>query len=141
MPRPDCVQCSVAVLFKHAHAPLQELCLPYEVTAADLDEADPSSMLMLVTYLFTALPQLLPRATLDFTCKLAEQQVRCHCHGTWVTPSISSRHLLSTRTAYSLHIPAHSGHMVCWGFTTVPYSLVGATYACLLLTSVVITGP
>eukprot|EP00878_Enallax_costatus_P022301 GHUV01023648.1.p1 GENE.GHUV01023648.1~~GHUV01023648.1.p1 ORF type:complete len:120 (-),score=16.96 GHUV01023648.1:736-1095(-) len=54
---------------------LQELCLPYEVSASDLDEADPSNLLMLVTYLFTALPQLLPRATLEFTCKLAEQQV------------------------------------------------------------------
>lgn len=54
---------------------LQELCLPYEVSAADLDEAEPQAMLLLVTYLFTALPQLLPRATLDFSCKLGDQQV------------------------------------------------------------------
>jgi hypothetical protein len=55
---------------------LQELCLPYELSIAELDEADPSSMLLFVTYLFTALPQLLPRATLDFKCKLGEHQVR-----------------------------------------------------------------
>lgn len=54
---------------------LQELCLPYEVSAGDLDEAEPQAMLLLVTYLFTALPQLLPRATLDFSCKLGDQQV------------------------------------------------------------------
>jgi hypothetical protein len=54
---------------------VQELCLPYELSAAELDEADPTSMLLFVTYLFTALPQLLPRATLDFKCKLGEHQV------------------------------------------------------------------
>jgi hypothetical protein len=53
----------------------QELCLPYEVSAADLDEAEPQAMLLLVAYLFTALPQLLPRAALDFSCKLGDQQV------------------------------------------------------------------
>jgi hypothetical protein len=54
---------------------LQELCLPFEVTAADLEEAEPGHMLLLVTYLFTALPQLLPCATLEFHCKLGEEQV------------------------------------------------------------------
>lgn len=58
---------------------LQELCLPYELSAADLEESEPLAMLLLVTYLFTALPQLLPRATLEFTCKLGEQQVRHRC--------------------------------------------------------------
>lgn len=53
----------------------QELCLPYDLCAADLDEAEPLGMLLLVCYLFTALPQLLPRATLDFSCKLGDQQV------------------------------------------------------------------
>jgi hypothetical protein len=55
----------------------QELCLPYELCAADIDEAEPLSIMLLVTYLFTALPQLLPRATLDFSCKLGDQQVCC----------------------------------------------------------------
>lgn len=53
---------------------VQELCLPYELSASDLDEAEPQ--VLLATYLFTALPQFLPRATLDFTCKLGDQQVR-----------------------------------------------------------------
>lgn len=53
----------------------QELCLPYDLCAADLDEAEPLGTLLLVCYLFTALPQLLPRATLDFSCKLGDQQV------------------------------------------------------------------
>lgn len=68
--------------FKLCCAGVQELCLPYELCAADIDEAEPLSMLLLVTYLFTALPQLLPRATLDFSCKLGDQQVRrttCTC--------------------------------------------------------------
>jgi hypothetical protein len=54
---------------------MQELCLPYELTAADLEEAEPQAMLLLVTYLFTALPQLLPRATLEFECGLGDKQV------------------------------------------------------------------
>lgn len=58
---------------------LQELCLPYELSAADIDEAEPQAMLLFVTYLFTALPQLLPRATLDFSCKLGDQQVESLC--------------------------------------------------------------
>lgn len=49
--------------------------MPYEVTAADLEEAEPQAMLLLVTYLFTALPQLLPRATLEFGCGLGDRQV------------------------------------------------------------------
>lgn len=49
--------------------------MPYEVTAADLEEAEPQAMLLLVTYLFTALPQLLPRATLEFGCGLGDEQV------------------------------------------------------------------
>lgn len=53
----------------------QELCLPYELSLAELNEEDPSGMLLLVVYLFTALPQLLPRATLDFKCRLGESQV------------------------------------------------------------------
>jgi hypothetical protein len=57
---------------------VQELRLPYELCAADIDEAEPLSTMLLVTYLFTALPQLLPRATLDFSCKLGDQQV-CRC--------------------------------------------------------------
>lgn len=63
---------------------VQELCLPYEVSAADLDEAEPQAMLLLVAYLFTALPQLLPRAALDFICKLGDQQawLIADCYGT-----------------------------------------------------------
>eukprot|EP00775_Hariotina_reticulata_P012144 gene12144-12282_t len=55
---------------------MQELCLPFELTAADIEEAEAGHMLLLVTYLFTALPQLLPCATLDFHCKLGEEQVK-----------------------------------------------------------------
>jgi hypothetical protein len=42
-------------------------------------------MLLLVAYLFTALPQLLPRAALDFTCKLGDQQVRLVADSSWLT--------------------------------------------------------
>lgn len=56
--------------------------MPYELTAADLEEAEPQAMLLLVTYLFTALPQLLPQATLEFECGLGDKQVNlttlCH---------------------------------------------------------------
>ncbi|KAF6261116.1 hypothetical protein COO60DRAFT_1637017 [Scenedesmus sp. NREL 46B-D3] len=75
---------------------LQELCLPYELSAAELDEADPTSMLLLVTYLFTALPQLLPRATLDFKCKLGSTRCPSTAPAVWdVQLANPTRRLLS----------------------------------------------
>ncbi|KAF8055917.1 CFAP47 [Scenedesmus sp. PABB004] len=56
--------------------PRHELCLPYELTAAELEEGEPVGMVLLLTFLFGALPQLLPRASLDFACTLGQQQVR-----------------------------------------------------------------
>lgn len=56
-------------------AALQELALPYDVDAAHLEEGCRQDMLLLAAYLFAALPQLLPRATLDFSARLGETQV------------------------------------------------------------------
>ena len=62
----------------------KELNLGYDLSVAELDEADPGSMTLLAAYLFTTLPQLLPRAMIEFECKLGEQQVQlqwkvAHC--------------------------------------------------------------
>lgn len=50
--------------------------LPYELKESDLLEARPINTLMLMLYLFQALPQLLPLTSIEFNGKLNETQVR-----------------------------------------------------------------
>jgi hypothetical protein len=97
----------------------QELCLPYDLCAADLDEAEPLGMLLLVCYLFTALPQLLPRATLDFSCKLGDRQVRAntqHCLQ-FLLPARPHLHRFQPTTVFH---PAHRLQLTSCVFYLAP---------------------
>ncbi|MEW5300161.1 MAG: hypothetical protein WDW36_003110 [Sanguina aurantia] len=55
---------------------LAELGLPFDITPCEVCEPDPREMLILVLYLYLTLPQFVPRATVDFHCKLGETQVK-----------------------------------------------------------------
>lgn len=54
---------------------LQELKLPYDIVASDVEAPDAQDMLLLATYLFTTLPQLAPRTTVDLASRLGDGQV------------------------------------------------------------------
>lgn len=85
--------CYLTCIKSGSHVPesdMQELGLPYEISPNDFEAPDPADMMMLVLYLYQSLPQLVPRGTVDFTCKLNETQVRlCGvlqptlCHGSF----------------------------------------------------------
>lgn len=53
-----------------------ELGLPFELAAADVLSPGGGGLLPLALYLFQALPQLAPRGTVEFVCKLNEPLVR-----------------------------------------------------------------
>jgi hypothetical protein len=53
----------------------QDLGLAYEVGVEELESPEAVESLLLVAYLYQALPQLIPRATVEFQCKIAEAQV------------------------------------------------------------------
>lgn len=54
----------------------QDLCLLYELAASDIADPRGGELLFLCLFLFQALPQLAPRAAVEFLCKLGEAQVR-----------------------------------------------------------------
>ena len=51
---------------------MADLGLPYVLTLEDLMNPDPRNMTILILYLFQTLPQLMPKASLPFECKLGE---------------------------------------------------------------------
>ncbi|KAG2493472.1 hypothetical protein HYH03_008289 [Edaphochlamys debaryana] len=55
---------------------MTDLGLPYEITVDDIVDPDPQDMMVFVLYLHHTLPQFVPRATIDFACKLGETQCK-----------------------------------------------------------------
>lgn len=53
----------------------QDLGLPYEMSVDDIVNPDPREMMVFVLYLHHTLPQFVPRANIEFACKLGETQV------------------------------------------------------------------
>lgn len=54
----------------------QDLGLPYEITVDDIVLPNPQDMMVFVLYLHHTLPQFVPRAAVDFACKLGETQCK-----------------------------------------------------------------
>lgn len=55
---------------------MQELGLAYPLSISDLEEPSARELMLLVLYLYQALPQFVPRSTLEFNCKLGEVMTR-----------------------------------------------------------------
>ncbi len=70
----------------------QDLGLPYEISVEDIIYPNAQDMMVFVLYLHHTLPQFVPRASIDFACKLGETQVRVRLARTkrphlWYLPS------------------------------------------------------
>ena len=59
----------------------QDLGLGNEVSVEELESPEAVEALVLVAFLYQALPQLIPRAAVVFQCKIAEAQVGRPCGG------------------------------------------------------------
>ncbi|PNW70067.1 hypothetical protein CHLRE_17g704300v5 [Chlamydomonas reinhardtii] len=55
---------------------MTDLGLPYEITVDDIVLPNPQDMMVFVLYLHHTLPQFVPRAAVDFACKLGETQCK-----------------------------------------------------------------
>lgn len=61
-----------------AHVCVQDLNIPYDITAEEIVEGSSLEMMLFMLYLYQTLPQFIPRTIIEYNCKLGETVVGIH---------------------------------------------------------------
>lgn len=111
----------------------QDLGLPYEISVEDIIYPNAQDMMVFVLYLHHTLPQFVPRASIDFACKLGETQVRVSLAGSARRPGIYQAGLrpclqqfanLSTARLYHYRQTGDCGHVETESLASRPFRLI-----------------